>query len=169
MVCTTPFGLPVDPDVYSCADQRENRSTTSAQTTYVENEERVLGADWLGRAVRWNLRSLDVPPLVATLSPWYLLAGAAEDQDVLDERALLECGVDNDLGCDRFSSTSAFVSCDDNSRAAVGNTVAQRLGAETGKYDAVDSTNSRTSEEGGRSLPGHRKIDRNDVAFLDAE
>jgi len=49
-----------------------------------------------------------VPPGVAALGPGNLAAGSLEDEDVLDERALLERRVDDGLRRDRLAATLAL-------------------------------------------------------------
>ena len=58
---------------------------------------------------------------------------------------------------------------EDDARAAVEHAVAQRFGREASKDDRVDSTDACAGEEGGDSLPCHREVDGDGVAFFDAE
>jgi len=49
-----------------------------------------------------------VPPSVSTLGPVDLSSSSLEDEDVLDERTLLESGIDDGLGSDALSSSSTL-------------------------------------------------------------
>ena len=118
----------------------------------VEDEQGVLGADDLGRAVGLHLLLLLVPPLVPTLSPLDVPSGPLEDEAVLDEGALGEGSVDDRLGRDGLASTLAFVGRDDNARLGVLDTVAEGLGGESSKDDRVDGSETSAGEEGDGSL-----------------
>jgi hypothetical protein len=63
--------------------------------TYVENKQGVFSIHRLARAEWGDLFGLFVPPLVAAFSHADFAAGAAEDEDVLDKRAVFECRVDD--------------------------------------------------------------------------
>ena len=47
--------------------------------------------------------------------------------------------------------------------------VAQRLGAEAAEHDAVHRADARAGEHGDRQLGDERQVDRDAIAFLDAE
>lgn len=87
--------------------------------THVENEQRIFRRHDLRRAVVRDLGGLFVPPLVATLCPWNLVSSALEHQDVLDDRALLDRGVGNDLGGDCLSTSATLIRGDQDARLAV--------------------------------------------------
>ena len=110
-----------------------------------------------------------MPPLVTAFGPWDRVPGPLQDQDILHEWALLQCGVGNGLGSNRLSATATFVGGDENPRLAILDTISQRFGRESSKDDRVDRPNASTSEERGYGLPGHRKIDRDGLALLDSE
>jgi hypothetical protein len=130
-------------------DSTQGKETDLASTSRsVENEEGVLRVDNLGRAVRWDLEVLLVPPFIAAFGPLDLAARSLEDEDVLDERAFGESSIDDRLGCDRLTATLAFVGGDDYAGFCVLNAIAQGLGRETGEDDRVDGTESSASEEG---------------------
>jgi hypothetical protein len=157
----------------------------SGRPTGVEDEERILGAHDLDGADGRDLGALLVPPRISTLGPSDLAARSLEDEDVLDQGALLERGVDDGLGRDRLSSSLALTArsqqepsgqhdrrwsrdggeyalgSDDDLALAVDASVPERLGREPGEDDRVDGTDPRASQEGSRCLPGHGKIDRN--------
>ena len=120
MVWTTPLGFPVLPEV--CEKEKRIRSARESfetlvrcaskrkqsSGTHVKDEERILRAHDLNRADGRDLSGLLVPPSISTLSPVDLSSGSLEDEDVLDERALLESGVDDGLGSDALSSSSSL-------------------------------------------------------------
>lgn len=140
----------------SCVD---NTLGLAGRARGVENEEGVLRVHVLTRGVGGNLVTLLVPPLVTALSHGNLVASAAEDENVLDKRALSESGVDNCLGGNGLSATATFIGGDEDLALAVIDTVTERLGRESCKDCRVDGTNTSTSKECGDSLPGHRKAD----------
>ena len=110
-----------------------------------------------------------MPPLVATFGPWDGVSGPLQDQDMLDERTLLQRSVGNGLGSNGLSTTATLVGCDENLGLAILNTISQRFGRESSKDDRVDRANASASEEGSDGLPCHRKIDRDGITLLDAE
>lgn len=110
-----------------------------------------------------------MPPLVTALSEGDLAAGALEDDNVLDQRAVLESGVDDLLCGDGLAATLALIGRDDDAGLAVLYTVAERLGREAGEDNCVDGTNTRAGEEGGDGLPGHGQVEGDGVALLDSE
>lgn len=163
----------------------DNSLGLSGRPTGVEDEERILGAHDLDRADGRDLGALLVPPRISTLGPGDLAARSLEDENVLDQGALLERGVDDGLGRDRLSSSLALAAksqgepssqhgrrwsrdgggyalgSDDDLALAVDASVPERLGREPGEDDRVDGTDPRASQEGSRCLPGHGEIDRN--------
>lgn len=78
-----------------------------------------------------------MPPGVSTLGPVDLSSSSLENEDVLDERALLESGVDDALGSDALSSSSTL---------AVGGDKKQH---EKEMVSSSESTGKK--EEGGRT------------------
>lgn len=109
-----------------------------------------------------------MPPEITALGPRNLGASPLVDQYLLDERAVLESGINDCLGCDGLASTAAFITGDDDSALAVVDTVAERFSGEAGEDDGVDSTDTSASEESGGSLPCHGEVDGDGVALLDA-
>ena len=59
-------------------------------------------------------------------------------------RALLERRIDDGLGRNRLSTTTPFVSSEDDAALAVNNTVAKSIRRETGENDRVDSADAGT-------------------------
>ena len=91
-----------------------------------------------------------------------------QDEDVLDERALLDRGVGDHLRRDRLPAAAALVGRDDDAALAVVDAVAERLAREAREDDGVDGADASAGEESGHSLPGHRHVDRYGVALLHA-
>ena len=63
----------------------------------------------------------------------------------------------------------AAVGGDEQPRLLVVDAVAQRLGAEAAEHDAVDGADARAGEHRNRELGNERQVDRDAVAFRDAE
>lgn len=146
----------------------QNTLGLASGTRGVEEEERVLRSHGLGREVVGPLLNLLVPPEVTAGGPGDLGTSALVDEDVLDVRALLKSIVDNLLGADQLATSLALVGGDDNLAAGIDNTVAERVGRETGKDDGVDSTDTDTGHEGDNGLGNHGQVDGNSVALADA-
>jgi hypothetical protein len=89
----------------------------------VQQEERVLRVNGLGRVVGGPLLGLLVPPEIATLSERHFGASALVDQAVLDVWTLLESVVDNLLGTDGLAAALALVGGDDNLGLCVNNAI----------------------------------------------
>lgn len=148
MVWTTPLGFPVLPEV--CERKRKGGISPKSKLavvavflrkkssrTHVKDEQGILSAHDLDGADRRDLSGLLVPPSVSTLSPVDLSSSSLENEDVLDERALLESGVDDALGSDALSSSSTLT-----------------VGGEKKKHEKemVSSSESTVKmEEGGRT------------------
>lgn len=49
------------------------------------------------------------------------------------------------------------------------NAIAQRFGREAGKYNRVDSADTRAGEKDCDGLPRHRKVNGDGIAFLETE
>lgn len=134
----------------------------------VEEEQRILRVHWLWGNVGGPLLDLLVPPPISTGGPWDVGSGALVDQAAGDAWALLECIVHNLLGGNNLSSTLALVAGDDNLGLGVVDTVAERIGRETGENDRVYGTDTCAGKECDECLRNHGEVDRNSVALLDA-
>lgn len=110
-----------------------------------------------------------MPPFVPSLSPRNGVPSPLEDKDVFNQGAFLERSINNGLGSDGLSTTTTFIGSNDNAGLAILDTITKRLRRETGEDDRVDSTNTRTSEEGGDGVPGHGEIDRDGVPLFDTK
>jgi hypothetical protein len=60
-----------------------------------------------------------VPPFVTASGPWHLFPGAFQYQDMLNQGTIFERGVYDGFGRDGFSTTSAFVSSNNNAAFAI--------------------------------------------------
>lgn len=150
-------------------DSTENKGEKTAELTHVENEERILGAEDLRRAVGWDSLSLLVPPLVAALRPRDVFPSPLQNQDMLNERAVLERSVDDRLGGDSLAAALALVGGDHDAAFAILHTITQRLGGKAGEDYGVDGAYTGTGEECGDRLPVHGEVDGHGVTLLDAE
>ena len=125
----------------------------------------------LGRGLRHDL----VPPEVASLDPSDVVAAAADDEDVLDglldARAVAvgESEVDRGLERRNLALSVAAVGRDDELRAGVVDAGSQAVGREPAEDDGVDRADARDGEHRGDRLGDHRQVDRDAVAFADAE
>lgn len=146
-----------------------NQSNPLGHRTHIKNKERIFGRHNLGRTVIGHLEGLFVPPFVTAFRPRDVVTRALEDQDVLDQRAFLECGVDDSLGGDSLSATFALVRGDEDTAFTVLRAITERFGGETGKDDRVNCTDTCAGKEGGDGLPGHGEVNGDGVALLDAE
>lgn len=134
-------------------------------TRGVEQEQRVLGIHGLGSDVAGPLVDLLVPPNIASLLHRHVSAGALEDQTLAHIGALLEGIVDDLLGTNELATTLAFVGSDDDSGVSVDDTVAQRIGRETGKDNGVNSTDTCAGKNGNQCLWNHGHVDSNSVSL----
>ena len=150
MVCSTPLGLPVEP-------------------RGVEDEQRVLGAHRLRRAVGG-----DAPPSPRAARRRGRRPGAPRRRCACTtswrtpwssaERLV-------DIGLERRAAAAArrLVGGDDQLRAAVLDARAQRLGGEAGEDDRVHRADPRAGEHRVGGLGDHRQVDHDAVALADAE
>jgi hypothetical protein len=90
-----------------------------AESTYIEDEKGVFGGHDLGRTVAGDLGSLFIPPHVSTRSKGNFVSGALEKKDMLDDRTVLQGGIDDGLGGDGLATSTALVCGDHNARTAV--------------------------------------------------
>jgi hypothetical protein len=134
---------------------------------HVKNEQRVLGRHDLGWTVVWDLDGLFVPPLVTTLGPGNGLSCSLEDENVLDHGATLESGIDDSLGGNGLSTSSAFIRGDQNTGLAIEDAVSKGFGGKTSEDDRVNGTDTSAGKESGNSMPSHGHVDGDCVTLLD--
>ncbi len=70
---------------------------------------------------------------------------------------------------DLLAAAHAFVGRDHDARRAVFDAALQCFGREAAEHDRVDRADTRAREHRDRGLGNHRHVDRDAVAFLDAE
>ena len=165
MVCMMPFGLPVEPEVYSSA-RSADVGNSEARWTHVENEKTVLGVEESRRAVVGYCERFLVPPSITAFDPVDWATCALEDENMLNNWAVLKSRVRELLDRNWFATTAALVRGDHDAGLAVVNAVAERLGRESSKNDGVNGTDTRAGEEGCDCLPCHGHVNRNGVALF---
>lgn len=133
----------------------------SSRSGGVKDEKRVFGRNDFGRAVRLNAFLCLVPPVIPLIVPLDVSTSAFQNEDVLNERALFESGVNNRFRSDGLSSSLSFVGSDNDSGLGVDDSVTKGFGRETGENDRVDSSETGTGEESDRSFGNHREVDSN--------
>lgn len=109
-----------------------------------------------------------MPPEIATLGHGDVGAGALVHKHVADIGALLESLIDNLLCPNQLSTTLALVGGDDHLGTAIDDTVAKRVGRETGKDHRVNGADSAASKKGNDSLRDHGQVDGHGVALAHA-
>jgi hypothetical protein len=142
------------------------RGTTGA---YVKNEERILGRHDFGRTVLGDFCDLLIPPLVAATGHGHWVACALEDEDVFNERTFLESSIDNGFGGNSLAAAFAFVRGEHDARFAVLDSITKGFGRKAGEHDGMDCSDPSAGEKSSHGVPSHGKIDRNGIAFLNAE
>lgn len=138
----------------------------------VDDEQRVLAVE-ARRDVRARLTVDEVvPPHVAALGPRHvrgLLAGAAQDEDVLDVVEALDRGVGGGLHRDGGAAAELTVGADQELRPGVLDPEAQRLGGETPEHQAHDGPDARAGHRRDDGLGQDRQVQDDAVAVPDAE
>ncbi|CAM5708308.1 hypothetical protein SALBM217S_07751 [Streptomyces griseoloalbus] len=126
----------------------------------VEDEQRVLGAERL-RGVLAALR-VDhvVPPHVAALGPGDVLAGAADDEDVLHVVHPGDGLVHGRLQGGRLAAPVAAVGGDDDPRVRVLDAGGERVGRETAEDDRVRGADAGAGQHRDGGLRDHRHVPR---------
>ena len=149
MVCRTPFGLPVDPDVY-----RMNSGS--------------FRVHFFTRAIGGNLRDLFMVPDVAAFGPSDVAAGTLQDDAGVDIGAALQGRIGIGLQRHLAAAAQPFVCRDQTGRVAVDDPVLQAVRREAAEHDRVDCADPRAGEHGIGGFGDHRHVDRDAVALLHA-
>lgn len=136
---------------------------------HVENEQWVLRCHDLGWTVVRHLSDLIMPPFIPSWGPRNLITSPLQNEDMLDFGTILQRGIDDHLGSNRLASPSAFITCDDNTRAAILHAITKGFRREASEDYGMYGTNASASEEGGHGLPSHREVNRDGVTLFDAE
>ena len=111
-----------------------------------------------------------VPPHVAALGPGDLLAGAADDQHVLD--AVGPCAtrvVDGGLERGRLAAPVAAVGGDDQLGVGVLDAGGERVRGEAAEDDRVRGADPGAGQHRDDGLGDHRQVDGDPVALADAQ
>ncbi len=137
----------------------------------IQNEEGILRIHDGRRAGRRLLRHQFVVPQIARCVHRDLRAGAAHDKNMLDALGALDAHGTVDILLERHALAAAqrLVRGNHQSRRAIRNATAQRLGRKACEHHGVDRPDARTGEHGNGDLRNHRQVDRHSVAFLYAE
>ena len=138
----------------------------------IEDEERVLGAHLLGRALRRDFCDLVMVPEVAAGLHGDGAAGAPHDQHVAHRGAVALGSLDRlvGIGLERngLAAAQALVGGDDEIGAAILDAVRQRIRREAAEDHGVDGADARAGEHRIGGLGDHRHVDGHAVAALDA-
>ena len=134
----------------------------------VEQVEQILGIHRLGRAVALVGRDL-VPPVVAALRHRHVVAGAAEDDDVLDARRVADRLVGRPLQRHGRAAPPRLVLRDQHLALHVLQPARERVGGEAAEDDGVRRAEPRAREHGDRRLRDHAHVDPDRRPLADAE
>ena len=134
----------------------------------VEDEQRVLGAHFLGCAsAAGNLHQVVVPD-VAVLVPLDLRTGTLADDDLLHAGGFRVGQGVVDIGLQRsaLAAAHAFVGGDHHLRLAIDDASCQGLGGEAAEDHRVDRADAGAGEHGDHGLGDHRHVDGHYVAAV---
>mmetsp|Transcript_4163 Transcript_4163/g.12979 ORF Transcript_4163/g.12979 Transcript_4163/m.12979 type:complete len:325 (-) Transcript_4163:2-976(-) len=135
----------------------------------VERKQHVLSLHGLAGAERPHLRQQDVHVDIAALGVRHVrVARAFEHKDVLHRGALRDGLVANRLQLQRFRAAHALVGDADPLGTRVDDAVAQGVGAEAGKDDAVRRADAAAREHRHGRLGHHGHVQSHKVALLHA-
>ncbi len=110
-------------------------------------------------------------PVIATVAPANVSARVLDDDDGVDmvSREALDRSVDVGLERDLLAAAHTFVGRNHDVRFAVLDAAAERFGRKAAENDGVNRADARTGEHRDGCLRNHRHVDRDTIAFLDAE
>ncbi|OIQ70846.1 hypothetical protein GALL_475400 [mine drainage metagenome] len=130
----------------------------------VKDEQRVLGAHRARRAIggRGGHQRLDVN--IAALNPGGLLAGVFHHKAAHLVRAVQKRRIGVGFQRGTFAAAGRGIGGDDKFRAAVVDTVGQRVGREAGEHDRMHGADAGAGKHGISSLGDHRHVDHDAVA-----
>ncbi|CAM5721014.1 hypothetical protein STENM223S_03407 [Streptomyces tendae] len=135
----------------------------------VEDEQRVLGAERLRGVLAALPVDHVVPPHVAALGPGDVLAGAADDEDVLHVVHPGDGLVHGRLQGGRLAAPVAAVGGDDDPRVRVLDAGGERVGRETAEDDRVRGADAGAGQHRDGGLRDHRHVDGDPVALAHPE
>src|SRR5919201_3958399 len=127
----------------------------------------MLAVEWHRRAVGIDVLQLSMPPNVAPFFHVDLVASALKDDDASDGGAAAERIIDIFFQRHNLATTIAAIRGDQSNGAAVGDPVANGIGAEPAENDRMHRANPRTGEHGYRRLWNIWQIDDNAITFAD--
>ncbi len=130
----------------------------------IEDEQRILRAHFLRRAVRGGGFALLVPPVIAARCHRHVAAGVRHGQHRFDPRALLQRRIDIGLERHQLAAAHAAVGGDHQPAVAVLDAPRQRLGREAAEHHRMDRADPRAGEHGDRCLRDHRHVDGDPLA-----
>ncbi len=139
-------------------------------TRGIQDEQGVLGVHRLAGAVVVHGLLRLVQPDVAAIFPSNVVARIPHDQDFFQRRDAVDIRGRVDVGLQRHGTAAAhaLVRRDDHRRLAVDDAAGQRVRRETAEHDGMDRADARAGEHRDRRFGDHRHIDRDAIAFLDA-
>ncbi len=135
----------------------------------VEDVERMLGIEGKRGAILRGAFFEIVPPVVASLAPGDIFAGAAHDDGFFDGGAIVHGGVGGFLERNDFAAAEAAVGGDEDFGFGVGDAVGQRRGAESAENHGMDRADPRAGQHGDEQLGNHGHVDGYAVAGVHAE
>ena len=150
VVCLMPLGLAVVPLVYS----RKSRSSA-----FMRSGSHVVGCP--------AVTSLE--PIVAPLVHEDFVADAFGDEAVLDRRRLFHRDVAVALERNLLPAPPAVIGGDDRDALRVVDAIDDRIGRESAEDHRVRRADARARQHRDRKLGNHRHVDRDAIAFLNAE
>lgn len=129
----------------------------------------MLGVERLGRVLGGLPVDGLVPPLVPGVVPGDVLAGAADDEHVLDDPRALDGLVDGRLERGRLAAPVAAVGGDDDAGVGVLDAGGQRVRGEAAEDHRVRGADAGAGQHRDRGLGDHRHVDGDPVALLHAQ
>ena len=146
----------------------ENSLGLSGGSAGVEDKERMLAVEMLGRAVGGDILHLPVPPDIAPFLDVDVDVRAPEDDDLLDGSVPLQGVIDILLEGNELTAAVATVGRDDHLGPAVGKPVLDALGAEAAEDHAVNRADAGAGQHGDRGLGNEGHVEKDTVPLLHA-
>ena len=147
--CTTPFGLPVVPEVY-----RMNSGSSASMSSAGHSGGNFIKLAEIDFARAGRLEGFGI---------------AGEDDDFLDKLQPVERFIDNALQRHRLAATEACIADDDDFGLRILDAVAQRGVSEAGIDDGVDRADASAGQHGDHAFERQRHVDDNAIALLHAK
>ena len=140
----------------------------SGRSRRVEDEQRIFGVHFNGRAVGGNLRRFLVIVEVAALVLQFRSAGSLHDDHGLDVRAARQRQIGIHLERNRLAAAQALVGGQNDRAFAIENAARQTVRREAGENHRMHRADARAGKHRIGGFRDHRQIDGDAVAFLDA-